>query len=425
LAHAPGAGKTCEAIVASLFADSSHGRNQVIFIVPPSLTANWAREILKWTGEPPFNFWPSIYVVGRSAGKDLADWDANFLIVPDSMLAKDWVMEGLARRTPKLLAVDEASRFKEQTAERTKALFGGRSNDGNRVYYGLVQNARHAVLLDGSPMPNRPMELWTPVTGMAPETIDFLSVHDFGVKYCKGHWSEEKFEWNYTGASKQDELNAKLTKRFMHVVTESELSHPERRRSMIFMTPDGSAQIKTWEQKNVQMPFEVDEKYSRGQVAAHRQKIGLAKVDWVVKYVRGRLEQNENESLLVFAWHRAVCRAIAIGLRSFGPGLVQGGVSTLEREDLFRRFQSGACRVIVANIAAMGRGHNLQRAKRVVFAEYSWTDEHNKQCEKRASRKGSTADFVRCDYVVASNTMDENVLRAVFTKAKNVERVIG
>jgi SNF2 family DNA or RNA helicase len=105
--------------------------------------------------------------------------------------------------------------------------------------------------------------------------------------------------------------------------------------------------------------------------------------------------------------------------------MVTGGTKPSEREDIFRSFQSGHCRVIVGNIAAMGRGLNLQRAKRIIFAEYSWTDELNKQCEKRASRKGATADLVRCDYIVAAGTMDETVLTAVFTKAKNIERVIG
>jgi SNF2 family DNA or RNA helicase len=45
LAHAPGAGKTCEAITASCL---TPGEGSVLFVVPPTATANWAREIDLW-----------------------------------------------------------------------------------------------------------------------------------------------------------------------------------------------------------------------------------------------------------------------------------------------------------------------------------------------------------------------------------------
>jgi superfamily II DNA or RNA helicase len=418
LAHAPGAGKTAQAIVASQMVGAFC---PTLFIVPPSLCLNWAREILKWTKD----IWPSIYVVGKTADKDNCDWSADFLIVPDSMLTKPWVYDRLSKMKFGLLAVDEASRFKEVTSERTKALFGGK---GERTYYGLVANARHSVLLDGSPMPNRPMELWAPTFAMAPEVIDFMGHHEFGVKYCAARFiaDEYKLDWDYRGASNLEELKRRLQKKFMHVVGEERLNHPERKRSMLFMSDVRDAQMKTWERRHLGgfLFDDIDEDMSQGDIAAYRQELGLRKVDFVVNYVRSRLE-SKNESILVFAWHRAVCGAIANGLRTFRSGLVTGDTGSEDRENIFRSFQAGTCRVIVGNIGAMGRGHNLQRAKRVVFAEYSWTDELNKQCEKRASRKGATADIVRCDYVVAAGTMDEIVLNSIFKKAANVRKAIG
>ncbi len=418
LAHAPGAGKTCQAIVASL-----HLGPQAVFIVPPGLSTNWAREIIKWTEWK--NIWPSIYVVGRTSQKENADWSSDFIIVPDSMLTKGWVYERLSKIRPRLLAVDEASRFKEITAERTKALFGGR---GQRIYFGLPPNAKHTVLLDGSPMPNRPMELFGPITGMAGETIDFMSLHDFGVRYCAGYFVSDKYrlDWDYSGASNQEELKERL-KDFMHVVPEDRLNHPERLRSILFIElGEKESMLKAWEKKNLKnfVLKNVDESQSLGSIASHRQRIGESKVEWVINYARERLE-NKNESILIFAWHREVCRKIVLGLRAFRSELVTGSTDHAARDVIFRRFQDGSCRVIVGNIQAMGRGHNLQRAKRVIFAEYSWTDELNRQCEKRASRKGASHHAVRCDYIVLAGTMDETVLQKVFVKAENVKRVIG
>ncbi len=105
--------------------------------------------------------------------------------------------------------------------------------------------------------------------------------------------------------------------------------------------------------------------------------------------------------------------------------MVIGGTSATEREKIFANFQAGTRKLIIGNIQAMGRGHNLQRADRVIFGEFSWTDELNKQCEKRASRRGSEKDFVRCEYIVCPGSIDEKVLSSVFTKEKRVKRVIG
>lgn len=425
LAHAPGAGKTCEAITAAVLAGKDgHGGN-VVFIVPPSLTLNWARETARFYAllNGP-KAWPSISIIPESNRQEFAGWGAEFVIVPDSMLTRPWVLENLVKTRKRLIAVDEASRFKEPGSQRTIALFGGILKDGTRSP-GLVHGARHSVLLDGSPMPNRPMELWAPTYAMSPESIDFMSREDFGFRYC-GAKINRFGRWEFKHESRPDELREKLQASFMHVVPESELSHPERKRAMLFMSCDPrSPEHKGWERRNLtKINFsDVSEDMNQGDMARFRAELGMRKVPWTVEYVKERLQKGE--AVLVFAWHREVCFELEHRLRQFKPGLVIGGTDPIERENSFRRFQTGASNLIILNIAAGGRGHNLQRADRVVFCEFSWTDELNKQCEKRASRRGNEKAYTRCDYVVAPNSMDEPVLNAVFKKAERVKRIIG
>ena len=178
LAHAPGAGKTAEAILAGCFA---RDEGQSVFIVPPSLTLNWEREIRKVTGW--IDRWPSIGMVRTWDRQEEVAWKADFLIVPDSMLAKPWVYERLSKLRMKLLAVDEASRLKECTSERSIAFYGGRMKDTS--YRGLFQEARHVVFLDGSPMPNRPMELWAPTYALCPEAIGLHEHERFRVSVLR------------------------------------------------------------------------------------------------------------------------------------------------------------------------------------------------------------------------------------------------
>lgn len=418
LAHAPGAGKTAQAIVASLLSD---GEGIALFIVPPSLTVNWVREIEAFTER--LGIWPTIGVVPSSAKKDDMAWRAEFIVCPDSMLTKDWVYTRLSGLKKKLVAVDEASRLKDPFSERSIAFYGGRNKD--RVFQGLFQDARHVVLLDGSPLLNRPMELWAPTFALHPEAIDCMSQDDFGYRYC-GPQITERGQYTFLHSSHEAELKEKLQNDFMHVVTEEKLDHPERRRSILFMNTDvRTAEQKTWERRHLGSgSTELDEDASQGDLASYRKELGMQKVPFIARYIRERLKE-KGESILLFAWHREVCEQLLLELVEHNPGLVYGGTHPTERENIFAQFQGGKRKLIIGNILAMGRGHNLQRADRVVFGEFSWTDELNKQCEKRASRRGSEKEFVRCDYIACPNSIDERVLHSIFTKEKRVKRIIG
>lgn len=417
LAHAPGAGKTCQSIIASCFVQA---KGPTLFIVPPTLTINWQREVFKFT--KLLRYWPSVSVVPLSTGKNKMDWGADFIICPDSMLTKDWVYTALSKLKPKFIAVDEASRFKEPLSQRSKAFYGGKHK--NTSYPGLFQDTRHVVFLDGSPMPNRPMELWAPVFSLNPRAIDCLGMYEYGFRFC-GARQNHFGEWEFKGSTNEAELKQKLQRDFMHVVGEDQLKHPERLRSIVFMNQDvRSAEMKSWEKKHLSTINIKDEVSSQGEAAHHRKQIGLKKVKWVSQYVRDRLN-DKGESVLLFAWHREVCEALKENLKEFKPVIVYGGISNDTREKAFRAFQDGSVKIIIGNIQALGRGHNLQKADRVIFAEYSWTSELNRQCEKRASRRGNNKSYVRCEYIVVPDSMDEIVLQSVFKKEKMVKQIVG
>lgn len=427
LAHAPGAGKTCQAITAAAL---TPGPGQVLFIVPPTLTTNWAREVRHWCAQLPDWKWrePTITVVSDTRRKDQVDWYSNWVIVPDSMITRPWVRERIeatliTRGLWKFIAVDEASRFKEESSERSRVLFGGRLKDKTGAP-GFVYHAKHVVLLDGSPMPNRAMELWAPTYALSPESIHHMNYYQFGQRYGAGRINSYG-KWEFKGTSNHEELRAKLTRKWMHVVSESELDHPERLRSVVLMTKDiRSAEHRRWEVSHLsRLNSCTSESNSQGDLAKFRRELGVKKVAWTASYIKDRVKQRPDESLLVFAWHREVVVALSDHFPS--ARVIMGGTSTKERDIFIRQFQNGKIKMLIMNIAAAGRGHNLQKASRVIFAEYSWSDEMNRQAEKRASRMGSDQLSVRCEYIVSPGSMDEVILKAVMRKARNVERVIG
>lgn len=429
LAHAPGAGKTLQAITAALY---SKGEGQVVFIVPPTLTLNWAKEIMSWASRvaPSLTF-PQIAIVPESERQDRLAWRSDFLICPDTMLTKPWVLNALLKMKKRFIGIDEASRFKEPTSQRTIALFGGELKDGTFVSGGIIDKCPYVVLLDGSPMPNRAMELWAPTYAMFPEAIDFMDYQEFGFRYCgakMNNWGT----WEFKHSARLPELKMRLQREFMHVVKEEELNHPERLRSIVWMNEDvRSVEHSSWEESNEQLIKYVltDEKrgeeMSQGDFAKFRKDLGLRKVPFIVKYTKEKLESGE--SVLLFAWHREVIERLAEGLKAYMEFAVpiMGGTPQGDREISFQNFQSGKAKLQILNLVSGGRGHNLPRAQRAIFGEWSWADETNKQCEKRGSRKGSILDVFKSDYIACPNSMDGIVLQANFTKAKNVKKVIG
>lgn len=424
LAHAPGAGKTIEALTAATYVPGT-----AVFIVPPSLVENWKNEAERFLPKLGV-FLPAIDVVPESARQAEMDWEADYIIVPDSMLHKEWVLSRLLKLKIGFLSLDEASRFKEVGSVRTLAVFGGKKE--GFASPGLIFKAKRAVLLDGSPMPNRSIELWAPTYAMYPECIDFMSEKQFAFAFCDPK-QNERGEWEFKGSTNSEDLKRRLQESFMHVVPEERLGHSPRLRSLVFLEDGRTADVKAWEKKWIGSyierrlkpeAFEIFAGEKQGELATMRKEAGIAMVKPAAKYIRERLETGE--AVLVFAWHREVCMTLAKELEKYKPGLIIGGTSGNDREAFLTSFQGGKRNLLIMNIAAGGRGHNIQRADRVIFVEPSWSDEQNKQCEKRASRRGRSKDLpVKADYLVVKGSINELVLSSAFTKEARVKKVIG
>lgn len=407
LSHAPGAGKTAQAIFISELADAN---GQVIVIAPPSLLINWEREIDKFTTE-----FRTVSIVGASDKQDRVAWNADYIIVPHSMIHKDWVLSGILQTKIKTLIVDEASAFKELNTIRSQTLY-------TKI---LSRNIKHVVFLDGSPAPNRAMELYAPLINLSPESIGYMSEFEFGRLYGAGKQGF-RGKWEFKGWSREEELQRLLHKFLFHTVTEDKLSHAERKRMIVYISSKIlPPKVWAWESKVIKQLklSDISENASKGKIAEWRQQMGLMKVKPALTYIRECL--SKGESLLVFAWHREVIEKLSRGMKTTNHGVVMGGTKSSIREKLFKRFNDGKLKLIFGNISAMARGHNLQRADRIIFVEYSWSDEVNKQCEKRASRKGrDVSKPVKSSYLVVADSLDEVVMNSVRRRERAIKKVI-
>ena len=416
IAHEPGLGKSAQFICA---VNTKPGPATII--CPSFLKTTWAREITDWY----IDDFPSIDIVQDLANESKMNWHADFLICSDAMIEKPWVQAHFAKLKTRHLAIDEAHRYKTPNTNRSIALFGGRNKKIKSP--GLIYKSEHVAFLSGTPLLNRPIELWPILYGAAPELIDFMPYQDFGFRYG-GAVQDDRGHWKFLGSANEDELNKKIMGRFMQRITKAEVLPdlpPKIRQILNVDTDNRKSDVKELDQalRALFRKTKVTEGDSLGDYAKLRHANGLAKVDWVAGVVSAVLSTDLSERIILFAHHRDVVAKLADALRALQPMVINGGVASHERTTIQDLFQSGRRRLIIGNIDSMNLGLTLTKATRVMFAEYAWTDALNVQAEDRAHRIG-LQDSVFCQYFVLPGSFDEVMLTRVWDKQDKIERVM-
>jgi SWI/SNF-related matrix-associated actin-dependent regulator 1 of chromatin subfamily A len=406
LALDPGLGKT---IVASLVLNAL-GRHLVVFVVPPFLTLNTENELQKWlTWKTAIKIWGN--EKSRYANLPLIH------IVPDSLIADPLgdrqELYTFFERIPAwsggaTLIVDEAHRYKNNDAQRTHALHSI-SNLFNRV-----------VLMSGTPMPNRPMELYGTLSHFAPETIDFKSHRQFGLRYCAGYF--DGYGYNFDGASNIKELASKVRKVFMLRLRKKDVLRdlPPKSEELIFLAESAPPTVAAVEREMLAKHSPTDlmqGKLGVEHMSTYRHKLGLAKAPLAVAFLKDLLSES-SEAVLVFAEHTEVIERLTKGLAKFHPIVITGKVNKNHRQALVEEFQKNPKRrVFIGNIKACGVGFTITKATRVVFAEFSWVPGDNDQASDRTHRIGQK-DNVLVQYLVFKNSIDRAVMETNLRKRK-------
>lgn len=388
----PGLGKTiCAVAIARMLAIPT------VYICPPFLVKNVQNE---WNTR--------------------SDWDSSFYIFPDSKLISDKsrkLLNEFLNRNPskeKLLIVDEAHRFKNPTAKRTAVLLQKVMGHFSRV-----------VFMSGTPMPNRPMELFSILDAAAPDTIDFMTRHQFGVKYCQAH--QNQYGWDYTGAQNVPELAERVKKTFLLRIKKKDVlpELPPKIESIIFL--NGKLPSKIFEMDRKVLATHSPEDLMKGEIgeehiASYRRELGILKVESTAVYLQSLLEETD-EKILVFAIHKEPIAELARELAAYDPLVITGAVGVGTRQEIVDKFQTQeAHRILILNIQSGGTGFNLTMANRVVFLEFAWTDADNQQASDRAHRIGQR-DSVLVNYMVYENSVDRKVLEVALKKRKLGESV--
>lgn len=305
----------------------------------------------------------------------------------------------------KTLVLDESHRIKSPKAIRTKAALL------------LMKNIPNVYALSGTPIPNRPIELFPLLNGLG---IYKGGYYDFAQRYAR-MW---KAPWglDVSGASNLPELKERmrpyvLRRKKADVFTEYQepivslitfdlpVDHRER---------DFNADA-LLDHPNPMLAFEG--------LSEVMKEAGLRKVKPAIEFILDKLETGE--SIVVFAHHKEVVYAINNEIKKHcGVSVITGETNQKYRSDIIAKFASGANKVFIGNLSACQEGIDLSVSDTVVFVEATWQTSALLQASSRIENINKAGCAPLIYLLTIARSLDHTVLKKVLQKQNIVNQII-
>ena len=424
IADEMGLGKTIQAI-GIINADETMRR--VLIVVPASLRLNWKRECEKWLTRPM-----SVGIAKTKVRKGEDKWpNVDVTIVNYEVLGKFAEVQSTKWD---MVIMDEAHYIKNHKAKRTQLA--------------TSLKATRRILLTGTPILNRPKEIFSLVNYLDPE--NWRSFMYFAKRYCNAYYNG--YGWDFSGANTKTlpELQARLRSSLMVRRLKKDVLKelPPKRRQVIEVEPNGaSAAVKAEQAAWAKVEDRIAAAKARVEVAkagdseqayksavaaltetmqhafteisGARHDVAMAKVPSVVEHVKNVLE--DQDKVIVFAHHLDVIDKLVKELSEFGVVSLKGSDSMESRQAAVDSFQNDPkTRVFVGSLKAAGVGITLTAASVVVFAELDWVPANMTQAEDRAHRIGQT-DMVLVQHIVLDESLDARLAKTLVEKQRIID----
>ncbi len=284
----------------------------------------------------------------------------------------------------------------------------------------ISKNIPYIIALTGTPVVNRPVEFFNSLNMISPER--FPSFWDYAQEYCGA--THNGYGWDFKGATNIEKLNKLLIESIMI------------RRLKADVMKDLPAKIKTLvpleinNRNKYQDEFDYtlrDNKYKEpgdqlAEIERLKQICLNGKIDSIYAWIDDFLESGQK--LVIFATHH---KAIDMLMDRYSQIAVKldGRDNQTQRQGAVDSFQNiDECKLFIGNIKAAGVGLTLTAASNVAFIELPWTPSDIDQSSDRVHRIGQEADCVNIYYLVAEDTIEEDICELLDEKRKVIDMVL-
>ena len=362
------------------------------------------------------------------------------------------IIESLMKREWDLAAFDEAHFVKNPRAERTRAVIGHPA----KRRPGLCERAKKKIFMTGTPLPNKPVEMWPLLSVCAPK--EFGNFRAFTKRYCDAHEehiSRTKTVLKVGGASNLEELQERLRSTVLLRRLKKDVLKdlPPKIRQIIPLVPTAAAkkligdEMDIWQQKagdelgmaqealavaqeeNNKEAYEavverlrVIQKVAFFEMAKIRHDVAVAKLPSVINHLEGMFREGVKK-IICFAHHKDVIRGICDRFSDRTVN-IYGETKKDDRDRAVEEFQTNPkVMLFVGGMQAAGTGITLTASSYVVFAELDWVPSNVTQAEDRAHRIGQK-NTVNVQHLVLDGSLDAKMAQMLVEKQDIADRVL-
>jgi len=384
----------------------------MIVICPASLKWVWESQAIEHIGircdilqgrTPPKN--------KRRIGKH------SRIIILNYEILQYW-FDYLITLNPDALVIDECHRIKS------------RKTIARKKVKKLSKDIKYVIAISGTPLLNRPAELWTTLNLVRPE--EYNSFYAFAWRYCKP--VKMPWGWEYKGGSNLRELHRKLKTTMMIRRLKKEVLDelPNKNRQIIPLELSNKKEYQNAVDNFMQwLTKKSPTKAKKAQKAEKLVKIGYLKrlaaelkIKAVIKWIDEFLEGSD-EKLVLFAYHKTIIEILHKKYKDISV-TVTGSTSSKKRKLAVKGFnQNKKIRIFIGNIHAAGVGISL-KAAHLAFAELDFVPGNHTQAEDRIHGigRGVVGIGSMFYYLVAKNTIEEKLCQLIQDKQKMVAEIL-
>ncbi len=410
--------------LAEVFSCSSFGR--VLVVVPNSILTQFTEDAARWI-EPGEQrdlrvLGPELSITQRAAR--ISRWTRGILLLSHEALQFRAVADALKKHDIAALLVDEATRFRNPAANRTKALTA------------ISRRSARVFLFSGTPVVKNPTDLWSPMKMIDPNWCvvagQAVSRKElFIAEFCT---TEEGFGGRPIPTGVRKDKEAALNQLLDNYRITCQLSDvrelPERAVSVrwVELSPEQRAAYQELKDTLILELRRVSDEDFRLKVDTYVARMlrlseiaaGFARnIDGDVAELKSAKTAELIEMLqdptptIVFTWFRPEHALV-------GKALTRAGIDWTADP---RAFQEGGGTVLLIQLAKGGFGLNLQRAVRTIYHSISYDLEYMLQSLDRNNRLTTEHPNLYVVYLLARGTVDERQYERLLGKATTARQL--
>lgn len=384
-----------------------------VVVAPNAVKYNWRTEAQNWRPD---------LVVTMLEGRDSFRWPESneivvtgFAILPNLVMKKEnkYTIEGGDQHAVDLLAnpptafsfvVDEVHR-----AKNSRTLRGVRCR-------ALAKLASRVVGMTGTPLANRPPDLWGTLMAINAERDTFRSWTNF-VEVFDGIKDKYGYQWGMPKAVVPNILERVMLRRRKNEVAR-EL--PPKTYTEIIVPLSDNDLIRDLDEMMGEVDLESNCLPDLQDFSRIRAALATSRAPVVIELLEDYEESDE--AVVVFSAHKEVLRRIAEAKPDFA--IITGETSAQRRNEIVDAFQAGQYKGLLCTIQAAGVGLTMTRASIELFVDLSWVPADNWQAEDRVCRIGQNASSVQIVRLSSNHPLDQHVHKLLCWKQELIANSI-